>query len=305
MTDKKRMLLADIALILSAVCWGGGFIAGDVAVDCFAPFVIMTVRFIAASLVILLIFHRSVRRSGKAEIKAGAILGTILFFAQPLQVIALKYTTPSKQAFLVASYAAFVPFVSWLVLRKKPKGKAFVAGFLTLAGIGMISLNSALTIELGDALSLGFALLYSLMIVVTGICVTKCDPLAMSFFSFLTTGLLSLVVAVLFEEMPTVIPTKGIWALAYLAVVTTGVAYTLQNVAQRFTSDTHVAILISTESLFGFVFGVFLFGDPFTYKLLVGGLIVFAAVIVSEVDFKKKPKLVVGEEIEGGEKLES
>lgn len=298
MTDKKKMLLADAALILSAVCWGGGFIAGDIAVDCFTPFVIMTVRFIAAALVIFLIFHRNVRRSGKAELKAGAIIGTLLFFAQPLQVIALRYTTPSKQAFLVASYAAFVPFVSWLVLRKRPKAKSFFAGFLTLVGIGMISLSGTLIIQLGDGLSLGFALLYSFVIVVTGICVTKCDPLAMSFFSFLTTGLLSLVVALLFEEMPTVIPTRGLWALAYLAVVTTGVAYTLQNVAQRFTTDTHVAVLISTESLFGFVFGVFLFGDPFTYKVLIGGLIVFAAVLVSELNFKKKPVVAIIEEAE-------
>ena len=287
MGDKKKAFWADLALLLAVVCWGGGFIAGDIAVDHFSTFFILTVRFLSAALVLFLFFGRSIRRCERQAIKYGIILGIFFFFAMPLQVIALIYTTPSKQAFLLAGYAAMVPFISWIVLKKRPKLNAFLAGILVLAGIGIITLNGSLSIELGDGLSLGFSLSYAIFVVITGIFAAKCNPIHMSFFSYLTTGILSLVASLLMEEVPTAFPTAGVLALAYLATINTAVAYTLQNVAQKYTSDTHTAVFLSTESLFAFVFGVFLYGDPFTPRLLMGGLIVFSAVLLSEVKWKK------------------
>ncbi|MCI5679827.1 MAG: DMT family transporter [Bacteroidales bacterium] len=287
MEDKKKMLLADMALLLAAACWGGGFVAGDIAVENFSPFFIMAVRFTGAALFMGLLFRRHVKSSTKEDWKAGMILGSLLFVAQPFQIIALKYTTPSKQAFLLATYVILVPFISWLVLRKRPGIKAFVAGVLALVGIGLISLNGSLGIELGDGLTLLFSLLYSFLIVATGILAKRVNPLAMSFFQYLTTGVLSIGTTLLFEERATVFPAAGVGALVYLMTINTVVAYTLQNVAQRYTSDTHSAVLISTESVIGYFCGVVLYGDPFTPKVLMGGLIVFSAVLLSVVEWGK------------------
>ena len=287
MEDKKKMLLADLALLLAAACWGGGFVAGDIAAENFSPFFIMAVRFTGAALFMGLLFRRHVKNSTKEDWKAGLILGSLLFVAQPIQIIALKYTTPSKQAFLLATYVILVPFISWLVLRKRPGIKAFVAGVLALVGIGLISLNGSLGIELGDGLTLLFSLLYSFVIVMTGILAKRVNPLAMSFFQYLTTGVLSIGTTLLFEERVTVFPASGIGALVYLMTINTVVAYTLQNVAQRYTSDTHSAVLISTESVIGYFCGVVLYGDSFTPKVLMGGLIVFSAVLLSVVEWGK------------------
>ena len=287
MENKKKMLLADLALLLAAACWGGGFVAGDIAAENFSPFFIMAVRFTGAALFMGLLFRRHVKSSTKEDWRAGLILGSLLFVAQPVQIIALKYTTPSKQAFLITTYVIIVPFVSWLVLRKRPGIKALVAGLLALAGIGLISLSGSLGIELGDGLTLLFSLLYSFLIVVTGILAKRVNPLAMSFFQYLTTGVLSIGTTLLFEERATVFPAAGIGALVYLMTINTVVAYTLQNVAQRYTSDTHSAVLISTESVIGYFCGVVLYGDPFTPKVLMGGLIVFSAVMLSVVEWGK------------------
>lgn len=287
MEDKKKMLLADLALLLAAACWGGGFVAGDIAAENFSPFFIMAVRFTGAALFMGLLFRRHVKSSTKEDWRAGLILGSLLFVAQPVQIIALKYTTPSKQAFLITTYVIIVPFVSWLVLRKRPGIKAFVAGVLALVGIGLISLSGSLGIELGDGLTLLFSLLYSFLIVVTGILAKRVNPLAMSFFQYLTTGILSIGTTLLFEERATVFPAAGIGALVYLMTINTVVAYTLQNVAQRYTSDTHSAVLISTESVIGYFCGVVLYGDPFTPKVLMGGMIVFSAVLLSVVEWGK------------------
>ena len=287
MSEKKKALLADFALLLAAICWGGGFIAGDVAVQHFSTFYILTIRFLSAALVTFLFFGRIIKRCGKTEIKYGLTLGIFFAFSMPLQINGLKYTTPSKQAFLVAGYAAMVPFFSWFILKKRPKISAFFAGILVLIGIGLITLNDSLTIHLGDSLSLGFAVAYAIFVVLTGIFAGKCNPIGMSFFSYLGTGVFSLFVALLFEDVPASFPKPGLMALAYLAIVSTAIAFTLQNVAQKYTSDAHAAIFLSMESLFAFIFGVFLYGDPFTPRLLIGGLIVFSAVIISELKWKK------------------
>ena len=138
MDEKKKMLLADFALLLAATFWGMGFVAGDMAAKAFPTFWIMAVRFLGAAVWMGLLFRRAVKSSTKEDIKAGMILGGLLFLAQPLQIIALRYTTPSKQAFLVTTYVIIVPFISWLVLRKRPQNKAFAAGAMALFGIGLI-----------------------------------------------------------------------------------------------------------------------------------------------------------------------
>lgn len=104
MDEKKKMLLADFALLLAATFWGMGFVAGDMAAKAFPTFWIMAVRFLGAAVWMGLLFRRAVKSSTKEDIKAGMILGGLLFLAQPLQIIALRYTTPSKQAFLVTTY---------------------------------------------------------------------------------------------------------------------------------------------------------------------------------------------------------
>lgn len=286
MNEKKRMLLADAALLLAASIWGVGFVAGDMAAQAFPTFWIMAVRFLGAAVGMGILFRRAVKNSTKADIKAGAVLGGLLFLAQPLQIIALRYTSPSKQAFLVTTYVVIVPFISWLILRKRPQNKAFAAGVLALLGIGLISLSGSLRMEFGDMLSLLFAVVYSFLIVATGICAKKVNPLAMSFYQYLTTGLFSLLATLLFESTPTAFPTMGVGAMLYLTIGNTVGAYTLQNIAQRYTADTHSAVLLSMESVIGYFCGVVLYGDPFTLRVLIGGLIVFSAVLLSVLPWK-------------------
>ena len=223
MDEKKKMLLADFALLLAATFWGMGFVAGDMAAKAFPTFWIMTVRFLGAAVWMGLLFRRAVKSSTKEDIKAGMILGGLLFLAQPLQIIALRYTTPSKQAFLVTTYVIIVPFISWLV----------------------------------------------------------------SFYQYLTAGGFSLITMLILGEMPQAYPLVGVGAMAYLMIVNTVGAYTLQNIAQRYTSDTHSAVLLSMESVIGYFCGVVLYGDPFTTRVLIGGLIVFGAVLLSVLNWKE------------------
>ncbi|MDO4531133.1 MAG: DMT family transporter [Bacillota bacterium] len=282
--QKKKMLLADLGLLLAATFWGVGFVAGDMVAATFPAFWIMAFRFTGAGLILGILFRQRMRKATKADQRAGVLLGILLFIAQPFQIIGLKYTTPSKQAFLLAAYVVIVPFVSWLVLKKRPQAKAFPAGLMALCGIGLISLNGAAAVEMGDLLSIIFALLYSFTIVATGVFAKKADPIVMSCYQYLTTGGLSILASFLIEDMPRVLPKTAVIALVYLTAVNTVGAYTIQNVARRYTTDTHAAVLISTQSVIGYFCGVVLYGDPFTPRVLLGGLIVFGAVLLSVVN---------------------
>ncbi|WP_317855153.1 DMT family transporter [Chakrabartyella piscis] len=287
-SEKKQILIADVCLLFAAMFWGGGFIAADIAVVHFTPFYLIAMRFCLASVLIYFLFRRHVHHAGKGELVGGVVIGSIMFFMLPFQVIALRYTTPSKQAFILAMYVAIVPLLSWLVSKKKPSLQTLVSGLIVIFGVGIIALTDTFTIALGDALSLVGAFAYALVVVATGYFVTKHNPFAISFYSYLTTGVLALVFALLFEEMPTAFPKEGVLGVLYLAIINTTVAYTLQNFAQKYTSDSHAAILVSTESVFAFVFSIMLFGEAFTWRVLIGGLVVFVGVILSQLKIGKK-----------------
>ena len=112
-------------LILVTVIWGGGFVASDIALESMEPFQIMTVRFLLASVLMGLMSIPSLRRIEKGELKAGILMGIALFAAFSLQIIGLQYTTPSKNAFLTALNVVIVPFIAFLVLKKKIGWKEF------------------------------------------------------------------------------------------------------------------------------------------------------------------------------------
>lgn len=286
--QEKRSRYADVGLIIAAICWGAGFIAGDVAIEYFPTFTVMMWRFLGAAAVIGLIFAKEVKKTTKLSIFYGVILGTILFVIQPFQLIALKTTTASQQGFLLASYAAMVPFFSRFIFKRKLKPKEFAAGIMVLIGIGVISLTEQFTIAIGDIYTLVFSAGYAIMVIFTGIFTNKVNTFSMTFFSFLTTGVLSVFAALIFEEPVESYSVAGVGAVLYLIFINTSLAYTLQNVCQRYTSDTHTAVLLSTDSLWAFVFGVLVMGEPFTWRLLLGGIIVFSAVLVSTVELKPK-----------------
>ena len=96
-----------------------------------------------------------------------------------------------------------------------------------------------------------------------------------------------MITMLIFEKLPAAYPPAAVGAILYLMVVNTVGAYTLQNIAQRYTSDTHSAVLLSMESVIGYFCGVVLYGDPFTKRVLLGGLIVFGAVLLSVLNWKE------------------
>ena len=153
-------------LILVTVIWGGGFVASDMALESMKPFQIMMVRFLLASVLMGLVSMGQRKKEAKIEnragaIKAGMLMGLTLFAGFALQIVGLQYTTPSKNAFLTALNVVIVPFIAFVILKKKVGVKGIIGAIMAVAGVALLSLNGNLTLGIGDLLSLfcavGFA----------------------------------------------------------------------------------------------------------------------------------------------------
>ena len=160
--------LAICGLILVTVIWGGGFVASDMALESMKPFQIMTIRFLLASVLMGLISFRSLKGMTRKEVRAGVLMGIALFAAFALQIIGLQYTTPSKNAFLTALNVVIVPFISFLILKKRVGARGIIGAVMSVAGVALLSLNENFTLGLGDSLTLLCAVGFAFQIFLTG-----------------------------------------------------------------------------------------------------------------------------------------
>ena len=156
-----KKYLGIIGLIAVTIIWGGGFVASDMALETLTPFQIMTIRFLIATIFMGLLAGRRIGTIKMQELKSGFLLGTALFAGFALQIIALQYTTPSKNAFLTATNVVFVPFIALVIYKKKIPARSLLGAGMAIVGAGVLSLQSDFSVNFGDGLTLlcavGFA----------------------------------------------------------------------------------------------------------------------------------------------------
>lgn len=267
---KNKTLLADLALITVALIWGVGFIASKAALVTITPLWVMTFRFLGSGVLLLILFLKRVRRLDKRTVLMGMVVGSFMFTGMVFQTIGLDHTTASNQAFLIPSYVVLVPFVSWMMTRVKPRALDVAAALLTFAGVAVISLKPDFSMNLGDALTLIFAVVYSFQIVFLGLFVKETDVMSFTVVQMLTAGGLSLFAALVFAPPLDGVSATSAFGILYLVVFNTALAFLIQNIAQQYTTSTHASLLISLESVFGLIVSVIFLHDPFGPRMALG-----------------------------------
>ena len=278
--------LAIGGLILVTVIWGGGFVASDIALESMKPFQIMMVRFLLASVLMGMISlgqknreEKSVDRIG--AIRAGILMGIALFVGFSLQIIGLQYTTPSKNAFLTALNVVIVPFIAFIILKKKIGAKGIIGAILSVVGVALLSLNGNLTLGLGDALTLICAVGFAFQIFFTSEFVKKYPVSVLNMVQMITAFVLSAVSLVIFGETDFQVTTQGWLSVLYLGVISTTLCYLLQTACQRYVDETKAAIVLSMESVFGKIFSIIILHEVITLRMVIGCVIILTAVIIS------------------------
>lgn len=276
---KKRLAIGG--LILVTIIWGGGFVASDMALESMRPFQIMAVRFLLGTILMGLISIRSLKGITKSEVKAGGLMGLALFAGFAFQIVGLQYTTPSKNAFLTALNVVIVPFISFLILRKKIGARGIAGAVMSIAGVALLSLDRNFSLGIGDGLTLICAVGFAFQIFLTSEFVKKYRATVLNFIQMITAFFLSIISLMAFGETQFHVTGKGILSVLYLGVISTTVCYLLQTASQKYVDETKAAIILSLESVFGTLFSILILGEIVTPRMLAGSLIILGAVVIS------------------------
>lgn len=277
-----------LALASAAAIWGGSFVVMKDTLNAISPAWLMFVRFLLASLLVGGIFWKTLRDNLDAShVACGVMLGLAWGAAYVVQNIGLDDTTPGRNAFLTATYCVMTPFLNWVVARRRPGWGNVVAAALAIAGVGLVALGDDLSLAMsrGDWLSLAGAALFAVHIVLVARFSSAHDVMTLTVVQLVTGALVALGTALVLEAPPSLdtFASPDVWAaLAYLAVLSSGVCTVLQNVGQAHVPPAQASLLLSLESVFAVVASVLFYGELVTPRLAVGFAAIFAAILVSE-----------------------
>ena len=285
----KQKLKGNLMMLLTALIWGTAFVAQSGAMDSVDPLSFMAARYLLGAVVLLpviALFSKKVQNENKKTLWLGGVLcGIVLFIASALQQYGIVYTTTAKAGFITTLYVIFVP-VAGLFFKKRPAWIVWVGVGLSIVGFYLLTMTEGFTLAVGDLLVLLCAVAFTAHIMVIDHFSPKVDGIKMSCIQFLICGVLSLIAALIFGPAEPRALLSAWLPILYTGVLSSGVAYTLQILAQKFTDAVLVSLIGSLEAVFatlsGFVFfklGYIDNGDV-TLRQLGGCLLVFIAVIL-------------------------
>lgn len=281
-----------ILLVLTALIWGMAFVAQSVGMNYIGPFTFNCIRSIMGGLVLIpciLFFDKQEKGEAKREKKedsktlliGGICCGLALCIASNLQQIGIKYTTVGKAGFITALYIVLVPIFG-IFLRKKVSGRVWFSVAIAVVGLYLLCITDEFRIGKGDFFVLLCALVFTIHILVIDYFSPKVNGIKLSCIQFLVAGLLS-GVPMLISEKPSFSTILAAWApLLYAGIMSCGVGYTLQIVAQKDAEPTIASLILSLESVFSVLAGWIILGQTLAGKEIMGCVLMFAAIILAQ-----------------------
>lgn len=290
---------ADLSLLLAAFIWGTAFIAQKSAVATIGPILFLGCRFLLSTLLLApLAWMESRKRADNltpSDWRLALAVGLSLFFGMAIQQIGIVTTSTTNAGFLTAIYTALVPVAAWALLRHRPRLAVVAACAVSLAGAWLLEQGgtSMTSWGKGDVLILISDIGQAVQIIlVERFLARHSRPLLLSFFQYAVITLISLPLAFLFETVSWEGITQVMPAILYAGILSGGVAFTLQIVAQRHTPAAEAAIIMSLESVFAALAGAWLFGDRLGPTGLAGcGLILAGVLLVQLLPLLRRNRL--------------
>lgn len=294
----RKKLRYSALLLFATVIWGAAFVAQSVGMDHIGPYTFQAVRCLLAVLglipviAIFDIFKKDgknfmTRWAGKKLWLTGLLCGVPLFLACNLQQMGLVDVDAGKSGFLTAMYIVIVPLIG-IFLKKKPSILVPISVILAVAGLYFLSCMGVTGIQLGDLYLLGCAVMFAVQITFVDLFAQKLDALRLNTIQALVCAVLSAIVMV-FTEKPT---WQGIAdcavPLCYTGFLSMGMGYALQIIGQKHVESTAASLIMSLESVFAVVFGALILKETMTGWEILGCVLVFAAVILSQVPVPKR-----------------
>ena len=295
MQKTNKSLRSSLLLLLTAAIWGVAFVAQSVGMEYVGAFTFNGVRFLIGAAVLIPVYLFIRKQSSDKEavlgdrhalIAGGLTCGILLCLATNFQQFGIKYTTVGKAGFITALYIVLVP-VFGLFLHKKTGPFIWLAVFLALIGLYLLCLKEGFSIGKGDILVLICAVLFSFQILAVDHYSPLVNGVALSIMEFLVAGIGSMIPALILEH-PNVPSITAAWLpILYAGVFSSGVAYTLQIIAQKDLDPTVASLIMSLESCISALSGWIILGQVLTKRELAGCCVMFGAIILAQLPQKE------------------
>lgn len=301
---KTGQMKNSLLLFLTAFIWGVAFVAQSVGGEAVGCFTFNGVRSLIGAMVLIpVIFfldaqkkkelgeEKFIAQKGdrKTLILGGVCCGVMLCIASNFQQFGISFTTVGKAGFITAMYILIVPILG-LFMKRRVGGKVWLGVVLAMIGLYMLCMTSeSFSLSKGDFLVLICAGFFSLHILIIDYFSPKCDGVRMSCIQFLVCGVISIIIAFIFET-PSFGAIIGGWLpILYAGVMSCGVAYTLQIIGQKNMDPTVASLILSLESVFSVLAGWMILNQTLSMRELLGCVLMFLAIILAQLPEKRKP----------------
>ena len=281
-----KNMKGNLMLMLTAFIWGTAFVAQTTGLEHIGPLTFNGVRSLLGALallpVILFLSKRKKDTHSRRDLLAGGIIcGLVFTAASTLQQIGMQYTEPGKAGFITALYIVIVPIIENFMGKKLKKNTLF-AVILALIGMYLLCITEGFSISKGDFLIFLCAIFFSFHILVIDKYSPKVDGVKLSAFQFLVAGIICCTLSVPFEtqDFNKILDASG--SLLYTGIMSSGVAYTLQIIGQKYTSPVLATIIMSLESVFAALAGWVILKDVMSLREIIGALLMFIAILSAQ-----------------------
>jgi drug/metabolite transporter (DMT)-like permease len=294
MTQKLK---ADLMLLAMTIVWGASFPLMKIVLEYIPAFAFLSIRFMAAAIILSVVYYKSFKKLNKRALGYGVILGLFMFGGMGFQVVGLYTTSASNSGFITGLSVVMVPIVSAMMLKKKPDRSSFVGVALAFAGLFFMSGGLNPNFNIGDFLTFLCAICWTFQIIFVDKYTRIEDASLLAIFQLLFTGLAgsSLWLAVDFGK-PVVINGTVILIILITSVFGSSLAYAVQASAQKHTTPTHASLIFTAEPVFAVIFAMIIpnaegLTEIPTITEAVGCLLILAGTIISEFRLGQKSNI--------------
>ena len=306
--DTIKKSTCSILLLIASLVWGVSFVAQSIGGSLLTPIAYNALRMFLGAVVILICTLIFTDKKGisqkpqpglmtKKQIITGIICGIFLTIATNAQQFALNLGVPvGKAGFVTALYIVLVPVIG-LFFKQKTKWNTWAAVFMAVVGLYFLCVTDGFSFSFADILLVLCALSFSFQIIVIDHHATDLDSLRLAGMEFLVCAVLSAVMAVFFEILPyeggspawfSLLSSAKLWlTIIYMGVFSCGVGYSFQILGQKNLDPTLASLIMSLESVFSALSGWLILGEKLTVREISGCIIMFAAIVITQLDFKK------------------
>lgn len=291
---KKKQLGNSLLLLLTATIWGSAFVAQSVGMEHVGPFTFTFSRSIIGGIVLLpcILFLGKWKKgfATKVEWGGGICCGIALCIASNFQQVGMQYTTVGKAGFITALYVVLVPIFG-IFMKKRASLLVWGCVAVSVAGLYLLCIpEGAFILGFGDLLVLLCAVLFSVHILVIDYFSPRGDGVVISCIQFFTCGVLSGIPMLFFENTSVISMLDAKWSILYAGVLSSGVAYTLQVVAQKNVNPTVASLILCLESVVAVLAGWMILGEEMSAREILGCLLMFVAIVVAQLPMPEKKK---------------